>query len=210
MTFVSDSTPLIALSRIHRLEILQQICGTILIPEEVYEEVVTRGGSLYDAEAVSDAPWISVVPVVNKTAVNALYLTVDRDEAEAIILAKENDALLIIDDKDGRNAALALDLQITGTIGILLLAAEEDSLTSAKNFWHLKLRVFEFWIQSIKRSCKNQDSDNFSNSSQQPYVSAFMVCRATGTLTGMGLPSFRTTSIYPEIASLIGADPSSR
>jgi predicted nucleic acid-binding protein len=140
MTFVSDSTPLIALSRIHRLEILQQICGTILIPEEVYEEVVTRGGSLYGAEAVSDAPWISVVPVVNKTAVDALYLTVDRGEAEAIILAKENDALLIIDDKDGRNAALALDLQITGTIGILLLAAEDGLINFREEFQARELR----------------------------------------------------------------------
>ena len=142
MKFVSDSTPLIALSRINRLDILQKICGTILIHEEVYDEVVTRGGSLYGADAVDRATWIQVVPIQNKTAVDALYLTVDRGEAEAIILAKEKDALLIIDEKDGKNAAKALNLQITGTIGILLLAAEEGLINFRKEFQALKSAGF--------------------------------------------------------------------
>lgn len=138
MKFVSNSTPLIALSKINRLDILECLCENLLIPEEVYDEVVTRGGLLFGAEDVRSASWISVVPARNKTAVDALYLNIDRGEAEAIVLATEEDALLIIDDKEGRNAALAVNLQITGTIGILLMAAEGGLINFREDFRALR------------------------------------------------------------------------
>jgi len=40
---VADSSPLIHLSRIGRLELLRKVYGTILIPRGVWEEVVTEG-----------------------------------------------------------------------------------------------------------------------------------------------------------------------
>jgi len=129
MEVVSNSTPLIALSKIQRLDLLRHFFDTVSIPQEVYDEVVTRGGPLYGAEEVSRASWIRVVTVENRTAVDALYLNLDRGEAEAIVLAREMGALLIIDDRDGRNAASALGVSITGTIGILLLAAENGMIT---------------------------------------------------------------------------------
>lgn len=105
MDVVSNSTPLIALAKIQKLDLLKHFFGTVSIPQEVYDEVVTRGGPLYGADEVSRASWIRVVSVENRTAVDALSLTLDRGEAEAIALAREIDALLIIDDRDGRDAA---------------------------------------------------------------------------------------------------------
>lgn len=46
---VSNSTPLIALSKIGRLELLKEYFNEIHIPHEVYEEVVTQGGVLFGA-----------------------------------------------------------------------------------------------------------------------------------------------------------------
>ncbi len=114
--------------------------------------MVTRGGFLFGADDVRSASWISVVPVQNRTAVDALYVNIDRGEAEAIILAKEEDALLIIDDKDGRDAALAVNLQITGTIGILLMAAEGGLLNFREDFRALReagFRISEKEYQKI-------------------------------------------------------------
>jgi predicted nucleic acid-binding protein len=128
MIFVSNSTPLIALSRINNFNLLKEYFGEIHIPEEVFDEVVTRGGDLSGAEEVASAEWIKVDKVRNKIAVESLSINLDKGEAEAIVLAREMDALLIIDDGDGRRTAESLGLKITGTLGILLLAREDGKL----------------------------------------------------------------------------------
>ncbi len=126
---VSNSTPLIALSKIGMLELLREYFGEVRIPKEVYDEVVTRGKNLFGAVEVKNAEWIKVEEVRNKIAVESLRDYIDSGEAEAIILAKERNAkLLLIDDSEGRQIAERLGLKITGTIGILLLAARDKKL----------------------------------------------------------------------------------
>ena len=51
-----------------------------------------------------------------------------KGEAEAIVLAKEKDALLIIDDRDGRGMASSLGIKVTGTVGLLKYAAENGRI----------------------------------------------------------------------------------
>lgn len=72
--------------------------------------------------------WITVQNVQDTIAVETLHLSLGIGESEAIILAKELNLPLIIDDKAGRRTAKALDVDVTGTIGILLLGAQEDLL----------------------------------------------------------------------------------
>ena len=70
----------------------------------------------------------------------------DRGEAEAIALALErNAALILLDDAEGREKARLYDLSITGTIGLLLRAKREGRLESFDNTL-LKLRQSGFWI----------------------------------------------------------------
>ncbi len=132
MIVVSNSTPLIALSRISKLGLLKEYFGETYIPREVYDEVVTRGGHLSGAKEVASSEWIKVVDVNNKVAVESLGLVLGKGEAEAIVLAKEKGDLLIIDDGDGRRTAESLDIKITGTIGILLLASKDGKLDLKK------------------------------------------------------------------------------
>lgn len=138
MIAVSNSTPLIALSKINRLTLLRDFFQEIYIPEEVYDEVVRRGKDLAGAEEVKSSDWIKVENVENRVAVDALSISLDKGEAEAIVLAKKKDALLIIDDGDGRRTAKLLGLKITGTIGILLLASQDDKLDLKKSLDDLK------------------------------------------------------------------------
>jgi predicted nucleic acid-binding protein len=128
MIVISNSTPLIALSRINKFGLLREYFGEIHIPKEVFNEVVTRGGNLSGAEEVASAEWIKVENTGDKIAVESLSITLDKGEAEAIVLAREMNALLIIDDGDGRRTAESLGLKITGTLGILLLAHEDGKL----------------------------------------------------------------------------------
>lgn len=130
---VSNSTPLIALSKLNLLNILNEYLGEISIPREVYKEVVIRGGILFGAVEIKEAKWIKVEEVKNEIAVKSLLNYIDRGEAEAIILAREKNAkLLLIDDLEGRQIAERFGLKVTGTIGILLLAAEDKKINLKK------------------------------------------------------------------------------
>lgn len=98
MRVVSDSSPLITLAKIGRLELLPQLYQAIAITPEVYNEVVVRGARLSEIAA---AKWIHVKPV-EKTA--DLFIAQRRfslgvGEASTIILGRELKAeLLLIDE----------------------------------------------------------------------------------------------------------------
>ena len=109
---ISNTSCLIALTNIDRLEILQKRYGHIVITPEV------------EAEFGEPLPnWISVVPVkdVFKTLLITKYL--DIGESSTIALAFETgNPLVILDDGKARNYAKNTGLTITGTLGILVKA----------------------------------------------------------------------------------------
>ena len=128
MDIVSNSTPLIALSKIDKFELLHDYFNRVYIPRAVYDEVVVRGGELYGSHEVAEADWIVVEDVDNKLAIESLSFFLGAGEAEAIIMAKEKKCPLIIDDGDGRKTAKTMGLQITGTVGFLLKAGMDGKL----------------------------------------------------------------------------------
>ena len=118
---VSNSTPLIALSRIMRLHLLRELFSEVTIPTAVYDEVVIAGYGRVGGPEVENAQWIIHHQVKNKDLVAFLRISLDAGEAEAIALAKEISAdLVLLDDNDGRNIAGSVGINFTGTIGILL------------------------------------------------------------------------------------------
>lgn len=124
---IADSTCLIGLSKIGKLEILHQLFGTILIPLAVYHEVVVRGTGRLGAKEVENAPWIETREVKNKLAVAAFkLLMLGAGEAEAIALASEDKAdFIILDDWKARQVALELSLPVIGTVAVLTKATEK-------------------------------------------------------------------------------------
>ena len=151
MTAISNSTPLIVLAKINRLDLLKDYFGEIYIPEEVYDEVVRRGGNLAGSSEVASCNWIKVEPVKNRMAVETLSLSLDKGEAEAIVLSREKDSLLIIDDGAGRKTAELLGVKITGTVGVLLLASMDGRLNLRKTMDELKSVGFRLSETQYKR-----------------------------------------------------------
>ena len=62
MIVVSNSSPLISLARIGRLNLLASFYERILVPPEVHHEVTVDGQGLPGAEEVRNAGWIEVAP----------------------------------------------------------------------------------------------------------------------------------------------------
>lgn len=118
---VSNSTPLIALTKINRLNILQEIFGSIIIPEAVYIEVAEDKKSRAGSDEIASSDWIVTEKVTNRLAIDFLSINIDLGEAEAITLASEIKAdLLLLDDRAGRKVAKSVGIPVTGTVGLLL------------------------------------------------------------------------------------------
>ena len=126
MIVVSDTTPLIGLASIGRLELLYALFGEVYIPQAVFDETVTFGREKSKArQKVSNANWIHVVKVKDRLAVNVLLDEMDLGEVETIILASELNAdWVLMDEKKGRRKLAQLNIPKIGTIGILLKAKQ--------------------------------------------------------------------------------------
>lgn len=132
---VSDTTAIIHLARINALDLVRRLYMSIYIPDAVYHELTVHGPSIPGAREVINCTWIKRRAVSNKGQVLALRRTLDPGEAEAIALAQEINAdLLIIDEKKGRAHAKSLGLDITGMVGILLMAKERGLIEQVKPY----------------------------------------------------------------------------
>ncbi len=130
---VSNASPLINLARIGKLDLLRQLYGELNIPEAVWQEVVVRGTEQPGANEVQAATWIKRHTVTNRELVRALQQELDAGEAEAIALALELKAeLLLMDERLGRETARHLGLHYTGLIGVLIEAKRKGLLSAVK------------------------------------------------------------------------------
>ncbi|MFQ5854703.1 MAG: DUF3368 domain-containing protein [Anaerolineae bacterium] len=121
MTVVANAGPLISLARIGQLGLLQELYDEVVVPPSVHQEVTGDPGQA-GAQELAQASWLRVVEVEDQTAVEVLRFSLDLGESEAIVLARELPATLLIDERRGRTTATALGLTKTGTVGVLLAA----------------------------------------------------------------------------------------
>ena len=134
MIVVSDTTPIISLIKINRLDLLEKLFQEVLIPDAVYRELTTNQSFSAEAEVVKNAKFLKVSPVQNKQSIQILQAVsgLDDGESEAIVLAGEKQSdVLIIDERRGRKVAQQLGITITGTVGILVQANDEGMLSKA-------------------------------------------------------------------------------
>ncbi|WP_297072991.1 DUF3368 domain-containing protein [Thermococcus sp.] len=123
MKVVSNSGPLIALAKVGKLYVLRELFGKIIIPRAVWIEVVEKDRGKPGSDEVASAEWIEVVEVKDRLSVDILRSEIEIGEAEAIVLAKELDAdLLLLDEKIPRIIAKSLGLNVTGSLAVLFLA----------------------------------------------------------------------------------------
>lgn len=147
MKVVSNASPLIALGRLGQLGLLLRLYGEILIPREVYNEVVVNGLRLGapDAQAVDfliRQGNIRVVDVVLPSSPPPWAQPIDAGELEAIVLAQQQSAdWVLIDNVHARKAARQAGLPLKGTVGLLLGAFRQG---------YLSFQEFELLLQNIK------------------------------------------------------------
>lgn len=124
MKAVSNSSVLISLSIIGQLDLLhRRFPDGILIPAAVWHEVVESAEGRSGAKQVAAARWIEVMSIADTDLVTMLKTSLDTGEAEAIVLAREqNISIVLLDEKDARKVAKKLGLSVLGVVGVLIWA----------------------------------------------------------------------------------------
>ncbi len=124
MMIVSNTSPLIAFSKIDRFDILQELFGKIIIPETVYEE--------FSANCTEDEKQRFIIAreiFIDKARVDEIYhftRKLGRGEQEALSLAIRHHAdLLLMDDRKGYNEAKEQNINVASTRAILKIAEEQ-------------------------------------------------------------------------------------
>jgi len=148
---VSDTSPLLNLAIISQLDLLHELYERILIPQAVYDELVSTGSDMPGAdevEAASDS-WITVYQVKNQPLVKSLELQLDKGESEAIALAIEMSAdLVLLDERKGRTVALRFDLNHIGLLGMLMEAKHRGLIPSVKPLLDALMHKARFRVSS--------------------------------------------------------------
>jgi predicted nucleic acid-binding protein len=130
---VTDSTCLIGLERIQRLEILPALFKPISAPPEVQREFGVT------------VPWLGSEIPADYALVTALKMLVDHGEAEAIALAQGQKRRVILDDRRARGIAKNLGIRVIGTVGILMLAKKERVIPAIRPIMN-ELEATGFYI----------------------------------------------------------------
>jgi len=134
MTVISNTSPISNLAAIGQLSLLQDVYGSIVIPQAVADEIAKVATIYVQAASVPDQPWITIQEVNDTTTVERLRGThLDAGESEAIALALEVGAdLLLIDEQLCRKVAVNKGLNITGLLGVLLEAKHRGFISQIK------------------------------------------------------------------------------
>ncbi|MEA3374321.1 MAG: hypothetical protein U9Q62_11615 [Campylobacterota bacterium] len=119
---ISDSTTLIILSDLGRIDLLENLFSKLYMPQAVHEEMTVKKG-------VRLPDFMQVVTVKNSELLESLKLLLDDGESEAIALAVEKSLPLIIDEKKGRKIALNAGVKIIGLLGIIYLNIRREFMT---------------------------------------------------------------------------------
>lgn len=144
MTVVSNTSPLLNLALIERLQLLEAQFGAVVVPTAVWNELTAGFDGRDRIEAFRDRGGIRVSSPEPTELRREFERELDRGEAAAIAYAIDIDAdRVLIDEREGRATAKRHDVPVTGAVGILLrassrgeidLEAELDSLREA-GFW---------------------------------------------------------------------------
>lgn len=145
---ISNATPLIAFAKINQLSLLRQIVGNLTIPDAVAQEISDYTQNKTGFIDLEQETWINIQTITAKEQLALLLPSLDRGEAEVITLALEEKAkLVLIDELTGRKVAESLNLNVSGSVGILIKAKQLGEIEAVKPFLDAMLKQGIYFSQ---------------------------------------------------------------
>lgn len=147
MIVISDTSVICNLFLIDKLGLLPLIFKEIVIPPKVYDELIELKNFDIDISPILTADFITIKSPDNQVFITKLMTQLDAGEAEAIALAIELKAdILLIDEMKGRTIAEELGIEITGILGILLRAKKLNLVSEIRPILNALINEANFFI----------------------------------------------------------------
>lgn len=151
---ISDTSPVINLAAIGQLELLNNLYGKVILPRAVHHEITVIGAGQAGSTELGKLKWIEVKGVSNQNLVQALRMELDEGESEAIALAVElNAELLLMDERIGRAVASRFGLRYIGLLGTLIEAKQKGLIKTVKPLLDDLRSKAGFWIGQKLYDC---------------------------------------------------------
>src|SRR5271170_5501224 len=141
---VADTSPIYYLLSIGHIDLLPRLFGKVFVPDAVHKELCHPAAPPVVRDWVSELPpWAEVTPV--EAMDDATLQPLGAGERAAITLALSLQAdLILIDERKGKAVALGKGLDVTGTLGVLGLAARRGLIDLGDSFARLKRTNFRY------------------------------------------------------------------
>ena len=145
MIVVADTSPLTALLHLQQTELLNKLYGHVYIPSVVAKEMNSLISFGYDVSFLQNKNSYTISTAADTLLIESLSEYLDAGEAEAIALAKELNAdLLLIDEKPGRQFAEKNAITCKGIVGVLIEAKLKGYLPAIKPLLNTLLADLKF------------------------------------------------------------------
>ena len=141
---IADTGPLNYLILIGHIDLLPVLFEKVLLPTTVQAELASQKAPPFVRQWIAHRPvWVEVREAPLSQIEDASLTGIDAGEKAAIQLAASLNAdLLLMDDRKGVTAAQRKGLRVTGTLGVLDLAAQRGLANFAQAVERLRLTNF--------------------------------------------------------------------
>lgn len=136
---VADAGPINYLIQIGQINLLPTLFETVFIPEKVWDELCHENAASLVRLWVSAPPsWVEIAAVASVDNDPALDRLDDGERAAIQLAVRISAVLILMDDRDGVSVARSKGFSVTGTLGILDLAAKRGLIQLGDAFERLK------------------------------------------------------------------------
>ena len=147
---ICNTSPLQYLHQADLLHLLPALFGSVQVPSAVAGELADGRRRGFRLPELEELPWVTVRSVRDRKLL-PLVKGLGNGEKEVLALGLEApDHLLVLDDHDARRHAIAVGLEITGTLGVLLLSKERGLLDSVQPVLD-RLQALQFRLGTATR-----------------------------------------------------------
>jgi len=147
---ICNTSPLQYLYQAELLHLLPILFRSVQVPSAVAAELAEGRRRGFRLPYLEELPWVTVRSVQDRRLL-PLVRGLGNGEREVLALGLEvPDHLLVLDDYGARRHAMEVELEITGTLGILLLSKEYGLLGSVQPALD-RLVALKFHLDAVTR-----------------------------------------------------------